>query len=72
MTNSGQYLKAIWAAFASGAIAFLSALLTALQGEHTGWDTITPGQWCTALLAFFIGALGAGGVAFRVPNRPAP
>jgi hypothetical protein len=44
----GPYLKAIVSALVSGIIAFLSSLLTALQGEHTGFDTITAGQWVTA------------------------
>jgi len=38
-------------------------------GEHTGFDTITDGQWVTAVLAFLV-ALGInGGVTYRVPNR---
>ena len=68
----GPYLKAIVSALVSGAIAFLSSLLTALQGEHTGFDTITDGQWVTAALAFLV-ALGInGGVTYQVRNRPAP
>jgi hypothetical protein len=51
-------------------IAFLSALLTALQGEHTGFDTITAGQWITAVLAFFIAVAGTGTVTYQVRNRP--
>jgi hypothetical protein len=66
----GAYLKAIWSAFVSGVIAFLSALLTALQGEHTGFDTITAGQWITAVLAFFIAVAGTGTVTYQVRNRP--
>ena len=62
----GPHLKAIVSALVSGAIAFLSALLTALQGEHTGFETITDGQWVTAALAFLV-ALGInGGVTYRV------
>jgi hypothetical protein len=67
----GAYLKAVWSAFVSGVIAFLSALLTALQGEHTGFDTITAGQWVTALLAFFVAVAGTGTVTYQVRNRPA-
>ena len=66
----GTYLKAVWSAFVSGVIAFLSALLTALQGEHTGFDTITAGQWVTAILAFFIAVAGTGTVTYQVRNRP--
>ena len=66
----GAYLKAVWSAFVSGVIAFLSALLTALQGEHTGFDTITAGQWVTAVLAFFIAVAGTGTVTYQVRNRP--
>ena len=66
----GTYLKAVWSAFVSGVIAFLSALLTALQGEHTGFDTITAGQWVTAVLAFFIAVAGTGTVTYQVRNRP--
>lgn len=42
------YLKAVASAPVSGIVSFLSSLLTALQGEHTGFDTITAGQWVTA------------------------
>ena len=68
----GPHLKAIVSALVSGAIAFLSALLTALQGEHTGFETITDGQWVTAALAFLVGLGINGGVTYRVANRPAP
>jgi len=68
----GPHLKAIVSALVSGAIAFLSSLLTALQGEHTGFETITDGQWVTATLACLV-ALGINGAAtHRVANRPAP
>jgi hypothetical protein len=68
----GPHLKAIVSALVSGAIAFLTALLTALQGEHSGFETITDGQWVTAALAFLV-ALGInGGVTYQVRNRPAP
>jgi hypothetical protein len=66
----GAYLKAVWSAFVSGVIAFLSSLLTALQGEHTGFDTITAGQWVTAVLAFFVAVAGTGTVTYQVRNRP--
>jgi hypothetical protein len=68
----GPYLKAIISALVSGAIAFLSSLLTALQGEHTGFDTITDGQWVTAVLAFLVGLGINGGITYQVRNRPAP
>jgi hypothetical protein len=68
----GPYLKPIVSALVSGTIAFLSALLTALQGEHTGFDTITAGQWVTAALAFFVGLGINGGVTYQVRNRPTP
>ena len=72
LAKFGPYLKAIVSALVSGAIAFLSSLLTALQGENTGFDTITDGQWVTAALACLV-ALGiSGGVTYRVPNRLAP
>jgi len=67
-----RYLKAVWSAFVSGIIAFLSALLTALQGEHTGFGTITAGQWVTATLAFFVAVAGTGTVTYRVRNRSVP
>ena len=62
------YLKAVVSALVSGVISFLSALLTALQGEHTGFGTITAGQWVTAALAFFLGLGLAGGATYAVPN----
>ncbi|MFG1994544.1 hypothetical protein ACGFJ7_31685 [Actinoplanes sp. NPDC048988] len=63
--------KAIFSAVTSGLIAFLSALLTALQGENTGFDTVTAGQWVTATLAFFVGTAGTGAVTYQVRNRTA-
>jgi hypothetical protein len=66
------YLKAIVSAVSSGVIAFLSSLLTALQGEHVGFDTITAGQWISAALAFVVGLGISGGITYRVPNQPAP
>jgi hypothetical protein len=72
MAKFGPHLKAIVSALVSGAIAFLSALLTALQGEHSGFETITDGQWVTAALACLV-ALGInGGVTHQVRNRPVP
>jgi hypothetical protein len=72
LAKFGPYLKAIVAALVSGLIAFLSSLLTALQGEHTGFETITDGQWVTAILAFLIGLGISGGVTHQVRNRPLP
>jgi hypothetical protein len=66
----GSHLKAIFSALASGIIAFLSSLLTALQGENTGFSTITDGQWVTAVLAFFVALVGTGAVTNQVRNRP--
>ena len=63
------YAKAIVSALVSGTIAFLSSLLTALQGENTGFGTITDGQWVTAALAFLVGLGVSGGVTRQVPNR---
>jgi hypothetical protein len=68
----GPHLKAIVSALVSGAIAFLSSLVTALQGEHTGFETITDGQWVTAVLAFLVGLGISGGLTHQVRNRPAP
>ena len=66
----GSHLKAIFSALVSGIIAFLSSLLTALQGENTGFSTITDGQWVTAVLAFFVALVGTGAVTNQVRNRP--
>jgi hypothetical protein len=63
-----QNAKAIVSALVSGIIAFLSSLLTAFQGQTTGFDTITAGQWVTAVLAFFIGLGITGSATYRVPN----
>jgi hypothetical protein len=64
------HAKAIVSAIVSGIIAFLSSLITALQGEHTGFETITASQWLTAALAFFVGLGVTGGITNQVPNRP--
>ena len=67
-----QNAKAVVSALVIGVIAVLSALLTALQGEHTGFDSITAGQWVTAVLAFFVGLGVTGGATYRTTNAPAP
>jgi hypothetical protein len=63
--------KAVVSALVSGVIAFLTSLLTAFQGENSGFDTITDGQWVTAVLAFFVGLGVTGGAVYRTPNAPA-
>jgi hypothetical protein len=67
-----KYPKAIVSALVAGVIAFLSSLLTSLQGPTaatSGFDSVTVSQWLTAALAFFV-ALGiTGGATFRVPYR---
>jgi hypothetical protein len=35
-----------------------------------GFDTITPYQWITAVIAAIVAFCGAGGITFAVPNRP--
>jgi hypothetical protein len=66
-----QNAKAIVSALVSGIIAFLSSLLTAFQGENSGFDTITDGQWVTAVLAFFVGLGITGGATYKTANAPA-
>ncbi|SNY44220.1 hypothetical protein [Paractinoplanes atraurantiacus] len=61
--------KAVFSAATSGIIAFLSSLLTALQGENTGFDTITDGQWVTAVLAAVVAIAGTGAVTYQVRNK---
>jgi hypothetical protein len=59
-----------WAAAAlSAVLAFLSSIATALGGAETGWDSITPGQWITALIAAIVAFGGAAGLTYAVPNR---
>jgi hypothetical protein len=62
--------KAKVSALVSGLLAFLSSIATALGGAETGFDTITAGQWVTAVIAGIMAAAAAGGVTFAVPNRP--
>ncbi len=64
------HAKAVVSALVGGAIAALSALLTALQGENTGFDTITASQWVTVALAGLLGLGVTGGVTARTPNAP--
>ena len=63
--------KAWVAGIISGAIAFLTSMLTAFQGQTTGLDTITMSQWITALLAFAVAFGGTGGVTYKIPNTTA-
>jgi hypothetical protein len=60
--------KAWVAAIISGLIACLTSLSTAFQGEKTGIDTITMGQWITAVVAFLVAFAGTGGLTYAVPN----
>jgi len=62
-------MRAFLSAFVSGLIAGLSSLLTALQGEHVGFSTITDGQWVTALIAFLIGT-GVGHRVYQMTPTP--
>ena len=66
------HAKAGVSALVSGLIAFLSSLLTALQGEHAGFSTITAGQWVTAVLAGLVGSGLAGVATARTTNAPSP
>jgi hypothetical protein len=54
----------------SGLLAFLSSILAALGGAETGFDTITAGQYVTAVMAGITAFAAAGGIAYAVPNRP--
>jgi hypothetical protein len=62
--------KAWVSAGVSALLAFLSSIATALGGAETGFDSITAGQWVTALIAAVIAFGAAGGLTFAVPNRP--
>lgn len=62
--------KAWASAIVSGLLAFLSAIATALGGAETGFDSITAGQWVTAVTAGIAAAAASGGITFAVPNRP--
>jgi hypothetical protein len=65
------HAKAAVSGVVSGLIAFLSSLLTALQGEHAGFGTVTAGQWITAVLAGLIGSGLAGVATSKTPNKSA-
>ena len=62
--------KAWAAAGLSAVLAFLSSIATALGGAETGWHSITPGQWITAVTAAVVAFGGAAGLTYAVPNRP--
>jgi len=61
--------KAWVAAVYSAVLAFLSSLLTALGGAETGFDSITAGQWLTAVVAALVAFGGAAGLTYYVPNK---
>ncbi len=70
-TTGGTTAAKAWAAAAvSGLLAFLTAISTALGGTDPGWDSITPGQWTTAVTAAVVAFAGAAGITFVVPNKP--
>ena len=62
--------KAWVAALYSATLAFLSSLLTALGGADTGFDSVTAGQWLTAVISAMVAFGGAAGLTYYVPNRP--
>jgi uncharacterized protein GlcG (DUF336 family) len=62
--------KAWVAAGLSAVLAFLSSIATALGGAATGFDTITAGQWLTAVIAAIVAFGSAAGLTYAVPNRP--
>ncbi|MGY1606683.1 MULTISPECIES: hypothetical protein [unclassified Geodermatophilus] len=62
--------KAWVAAIYSAVLAFLSSLLTALGGADTGFDSVTAGQWLTAVVAALVAFGGAAGLTYYVPNKP--
>lgn len=69
---SYTHAKAVVASLVSGVIALLSSLITALQGENTGFETITDGQWLTACLAFFVGLGVTHGATSYAKNKDVP
>ena len=64
------HAKAAVSAVVSALIAGLSSLLTALQGEHSGFDTVTVSQWITVAIAFLLGLGLTGHATALVPNAP--
>jgi hypothetical protein len=62
--------KAWVAAALSAILAFLSSIATALGGAETGFDSITSGQWLTAVIAAIVAFGSAGGVTYAIPNKP--
>jgi hypothetical protein len=61
--------KAWASAIFSAVLAFLSSIATAVGGAETGFDSITFGQWLTAVIAALVAFAGAGGVTYFVPNN---
>lgn len=62
--------KAAWgAAVLSALLAFLSSVATALGGAQTGWDSVTPGQWLTAISAAVVAFGSTAGITYAVPSR---
>jgi hypothetical protein len=62
--------KAWASAIFSAVLAFLTSIATAVGGAETGFDSITFGQWLTAVIAALVAFAGAGGVTYFVPNKP--
>jgi hypothetical protein len=69
-TSATKPTKAVWAGILSGLFAFLNSISSALQGEHSGWGTITAGQWVTAAVGTLAAFGATGGVTYAVRNRP--
>lgn len=64
------FAKAVYGAVVGALLAFLGALATALVDPGATLESITAGQWVTAIVAALAALPVVGGTVYQVTNRP--
>jgi len=64
------FAKAVYGAIVGALLAFIGALTAALVDPGTTLETVTAGQWLTAIGAALAALPAVGGTVYQVTNRP--
>lgn len=64
------FAKAVYGAVVGALLAFLGALTSALVDPGTTLESVTAGQWLTAIAAALAALPVVGGTVYQVTNRP--
>lgn len=65
------FAKAVYGAVVGALLAFLGALASALVDPGTTLESVTAGQWVTAIVAALAALPVVGGTVYQVQNVPA-